>query len=294
MKKIDNRIAEHFMLEPDDMEGLIRPRRQDSHKGTFGHGLLIAGQYGMAGAAILAARSCMRSGIGKLTVHTQECNVPILQISIPEAILHIERGAEHFSQPIGLSAYSALAIGCGLGTAAETQDAFIQQIRSSSHPLVIDADGLNILSLHKELIAELPAFTIITPHHGELLRLIGQSSTDDDELRKVIQLSSRHNIIVVMKGHHTRIVTPQGTIFVNPTGNPGMATAGSGDVLTGIILAHLSQGMEPVDAARLSVYIHGLAGDIAAKEKGEVSLLASDIIESLPKAFLRVTAHFRC
>lgn len=286
MKKISDNIVPHFLLEIDDIKTCIKPRDPESHKGTFGHGLLIAGKYGMAGAAILAARACMRSGIGKLTVHTQECNVPILQMTIPEAILDIEKGHNCFMEMVDDKAFSAVGIGCGLGTDIMTHRALLAQVLYTRKPLVIDADGLNILSEHKQAISDLPQNTILTPHHGELTRLIGRSTSNDEELRKVLDLTSKYRLIIVMKGHNTRIVTPDGKVYVNPTGNPGMATAGSGDVLTGIILSLLAQGYEPTKAACIGVYIHGLAGDIVSHEKGEVSILASDIVECLPKAFL--------
>ncbi|MCQ2095959.1 MAG: NAD(P)H-hydrate dehydratase [Bacteroidaceae bacterium] len=288
MKCTEGHIVPHYLLSADDIRHAIPPRTEDSHKGTFGHGLLVAGQYGMAGAAILSAKACMRSGIGKLTIRTQPCNAPILQTSVPEAILDISDTDGRFSQPVDDSGYSAVAIGCGLGTATDTQDAFIRQIRTTTKPLVIDADGLNILSLHKELIGDLPSLTILTPHRGELRRLIGPSVDADEELAKTVRLSATYGLVIVMKGPRSRTVTPQGAVYVNPTGNPGMATAGSGDVLTGIILALLSQGADPVMATQASVFIHGLAGDLAAKEKGEVSLLASDIVECLPQAFMQV------
>lgn len=289
MKQISDCIVPHFMLEFQDIKDAIKPRDPESHKGTFGHGLLIAGQYGMAGAAILAARACMRSGVGKLTIHTQECNVPILQITVPEAILDIEKGNNCFMDVVDDKAYSAIGIGCGLGTDIMTHRAFLGQVMHNQHPLVIDADGLNILSEYKQTLNDLPQNTILTPHHGELTRLIGKSTSSDTELKKVLDVSSKNKLIIVIKGYNTRIVTPDSMVYVNPTGNPGMATAGSGDVLTGVILGLLAQGYDPVKAACIGVYIHGLAGDVAAKEKGEISLLASDIVDALPKAFMSVS-----
>lgn len=288
MNLIEKYGLPHYMLEENDISSRIRPRKRDSHKGTFGHGLLIAGKRGMAGAAILASRAAMRSGIGKLSIHTPSANTQILQTCIPEAILDIEE-SEFFSETIETDSYDAIGIGCGIGLEYNTQLTYIEQIESSNCPLVIDADGLNILGLHPEWISRVPDFSILTPHKKELRGLIGTTFDDADELAKTLLYASTHKMIIVMKGNNSRIITPDGAIYVNPTGNPGMATAGSGDVLTGIILALLAQGYPAEDAAFMGVYIHGLAGDIAKESKGEISLMASDIIDSLPQAYITLT-----
>ena len=276
-------------LAAEDIAGRLRPRDPMSHKGCFGHGVLVAGKSGMAGAAILAGKAAMRSGIGKLTIRTPEANRIILQICLPEAILDIENDCDWFSSPLDLEPYSALGIGCGIGLEQATQKAFRQQMEGASVPMVVDADGLNILGMHPEWMELLPSSTILTPHKKELRGLIGATADEEEELEKTLELATGRGVNIVMKGHRSRIVTADGAIYVNPTGNAGMATAGSGDVLTGVILALLAQGYIAEDAAIIGVYIHGLAGDLAKDDKGEISLIASDIVEYLPKAFETLT-----
>lgn len=286
--KLSSIDTDYILSEPSDFSGWLRPRDPFGHKGTFGHALIIAGKYGMAGAAILAARACLRSGVGKVTLHTPQMNNSILQIAVPEAVLSHDAADEVFSSPVIADAYSAVAIGCGIGTAAATASAFIEQVRRTHVPLLIDADGLNILSKHKAWIRQLLPDTVLTPHPAELRRLIGQETDDNGLLAAARELSMARKIYIILKGRHTAVCVPDGHIYFNPTGNSGMATAGSGDVLTGIITALLA-GHYPVGTAcRLGVFLHGLAGDAAAEVLGEESLTASDIISYLPVAFRRL------
>lgn len=262
-----------------DVCRFLKHRKLFAHKGMMGHALLRAGRKNMAGAAILAARGCMRSGVGKLTVSSVEDNRVILQTTIPEAILASAAEADAFG------------IGPGIGTdpMAETDvTAFISMASRSNSPLVVDADAINILSKDRDLIDQLPPNTILTPHRGELSRLIGETSDSYELLEKTEAFAKITGTYIVVKGRYSAVVTPDEGIFFNVTGNAGMATAGSGDVLTGIILSLLAQGYEPLQAARLGVYLHGLAGDIAAESLSEESLLASDIIDYLPHAFRRL------
>ncbi len=276
------------LLETDDARMMLRNRARFAHKGSVGHGVLVAGKKGMVGAAILAARACMRSGAGKLTVCTPDCNVLPLQISVPEAILRIDSGNACFSHSFSMDSYDALAMGPGMGTEPETAQAFIEQMSKSKVPVVIDADAINILGSHRGWIAQLPKNCILTPHKKELFGLIGSTNNSYDQLQKTIELCKRQQLCVVIKGAFSAVVCPGGDVFLNPTGNPGMATAGSGDVLTGIILSLLAQGYASLDAARLGVYIHGLAGDIAAERLGYEGVIASDIVESVPETFMRL------
>lgn len=281
----DERTATHYsVLEPSEIRSMLKTRPKFAHKGTAGHASLIAGKKGMAGAAILAARACMRSGAGKLTIHTQEANRGILQVAIPEAVLDIEEGNE-FTKSFDANEFDAMAIGPGIGTDKDTAQAFIEQLKMTHSPIVIDADGLNILGSHRGWILQIPRNTILTPHKKELFGLISTSRNGFDELKKTVDLCVRQSIYIVIKGAYSAIVSPDGKVAFNPTGNPGMATAGSGDVLTGIILGLLAQGYSTEHALKTGVYLHGLAGDIAAEEKGTEGLMASDIIESLPKAW---------
>ena len=279
----------YSILEETEVRSLIRPRKRFSHKETFGHGLLIAGSYGMAGASILAAKACLKSGIGLLTVHVPIHNHDLLQTTVPEAIVHTDIQERYFAQPMHLHRYSALAIGPGLGQEEDTALAMMEQIQGSSLPIVLDADAINILSTHRNWLSRLPKRCILTPHLGELERLIGKCMDTYERLTKVKELAAYLQSYIIVKGAWTTIVTPEGNYYFNPTGNPGMATGGSGDVLTGILLGLLAQGYSREEACKLGVYIHGLAGDIAAEEKTQMGMTAADIIEALPAAWKKLT-----
>ena len=280
--------AQFTLTEEADVVSLLKPRDAFAHKGTMGHALLVAGSYGMAGAAILAARACLRSGAGKLTVHTPRRNVPILQTSVPEAVLHTDREETFFSEALPTEGFQAVAVGPGLGTAEATAVAMLAQLRRAQCPAVADADALNILAARRTWMQQLPKGIILTPHPKELERLEGQCTDSYERLTKARQLAERLQGYVILKGHHTAVCLPDGHVTFNTTGNAGMATAGSGDVLTGIILGLLARGYQQREACILGVYLHGLAGDLAAQDLGEESLMASDIIQYLPKAFLRL------
>ena len=286
---IDAAPSTFSILEETEVRSLIRPRKRFSHKGTFGHGLLIAGSYGMAGASILAAKACLKSGIGLLTVHVPIHNHDLLQTTVPEAIVHTDIQERYFAQPMHLHRYSALAIGPGLGQEEDTALAMMEQIQGSSLPIVLDADAINILSTHRNWLSRLPKRCILTPHLGELERLIGKCMDTYERLTKVKELAAYLQSYIIVKGAWTTIVTPEGYFYFNPTGNPGMATGGSGDVLTGILLGLLAQGYSREEACKLGVYIHGLAGDIAAEEKTQMGMTAADIIEALPAAWKKLT-----
>lgn len=264
---------------------LLRRRNPFGNKGTFGHGLLIAGSYGMAGAAILSAKACLRSGIGKLTIHTPKTNNAILQQAVPEAVLHHDEENYFYTTTVNTDAYNAIAIGPGIGEKRDTAIAFIGQLSHATIPIIIDADGLNILAGHKGWIPQIPRDAILTPHPKEFSRLFGESGSAFEMLNQAREEAARGHFYIVLKGHFTAICCPDGEIFFNNTGNSGMATAGSGDVLTGILLALVSQGYPPKEACRLGVFIHGLAGNIAAKELSEEGMIASDLIKYLPHAF---------
>jgi ADP-dependent NAD(P)H-hydrate dehydratase / NAD(P)H-hydrate epimerase len=277
------------ILEEPEVAALLHPRGDFAHKGTMGHALLFAGSYGMAGAAVLAARACLRSGVGKVTVHTPKRNTDILQISVPEAVLQMDAAETMFTEPVEVADYEAVAMGPGLGRAEETALALIAQIRRTQCPLVLDADALNILASHRAWMQQLPKNLILTPHPAELDRLAGGASVSSFErLERARQLADRLQSYIVLKGHYSALCCPDGHVEFCPVGNSGMATAGSGDVLTGILAALLARGYQPVDAARVGMYLHGLAGDLAARELGKESLVASDIITHLPAAFLRL------
>lgn len=275
-------------VEKEEVQQILRPRDPFSHKGTMGHALLVSGQYGMAGATVLAARACLRGGVGKLTVHTPDMNNAILQCCVPEAILSHDLSDIRVSKAINTYDFNALAIGPGLGTHEDTADAVHLFIRNHPGEMVLDADALNILGRHPDWLADIPQDTILTPHPKELENLVGHCTDSYDRMEKARQLSIKMQIYVIIKGHNSMICTPTGRVFINPTGNAGMATAGSGDVLTGLLTALLARGYSPNEACRLGVYLHGLAGDIACERLGEESMTASDIIDALPEAFKRL------
>lgn len=292
---IEEMHTEMEMLEMQDVCAMLKPRPPFGHKGIFGHALLVAGKYGMAGAAILAAKACLRSGVGKVTVHTPFGNNDILQVAVPEAILSHDKDNRVFTEPVPTDMYAAVGVGPGIGVLPETSLAFIEQVRRTRVPLVIDADGLNILAEHKGWMQQVPKHSIMTPHPAEFRRLGNKSIDSYSTLAEARDMAERQQLYIVLKGHPTAICTPEGRVFFNPTGNSGMATAGSGDVLTGIIVALLAQKYSAEKACCLGVYLHGLAGDLAAGELGEYGMTASDLIAFLPAAFehLRKNTHER-
>ncbi len=283
--------ATYHLLEGKSTAHLLRPRAKFSHKGTMGHALLFAGSYGMAGAAILAAKATLRSGAGKLTVHTPLCNNDILQVSVPEAILQHDAEDTFFSHNADTEDFDAVAIGPGIGQNEDTAIALMSQIRRTQCPMVLDADALNILAQHKTWLNQLPADLILTPHPAEFDRLMGRvSNGSHDRLAKARKMAEDRKAYIILKGHYSALCCPDGETIINSTGNAGMATAGAGDVLTGIITGLLARGYTRRAACILGMYLHGLAGDIAAEELGEESLIASDIIQMLPKAFKRLSS----
>lgn len=282
---IEQTDTDYALTENDDILPMLKPRAQFAHKGQFGHALLIAGSQGMAGASILAAKACLRSGVGLLTVHVPFCNNTIIQTAVPEAMTELDYSETCFSEYIDTDDYQAIAIGPGLGRRTETTDAVLQQIESCQTPMVIDADALNILGEHREYLNRLPQGSILTPHPKELERLVGTCRNSYERLDKARQLAHTAQAHIVLKGAYSAIITPEGKCWFNPTGNPGMATGGSGDVLTGILLALLAQGYNTTTAARLGVYIHGLAGDLFRKRQGMTGMIAGDLIQSLPAAW---------
>lgn len=276
-------------LEKDGMLRLLRPRPRYAHKGTFGHGLLVAGCERMPGAAVLAAKSAMRGGMGKLTVHSVKSVCQTLAITLPEAIHHLDDNEQYVSRidwnslPENLN---AVALGPGLGTQKPTVAVMKDILDTVKFPLVIDADALNMLAENKTWLAFMPPYSILTPHFAEFERLAGKPSDDFDRLERAKQFAQRYTVILVLKGHHTVVTLPDGRQFFNTTGNAGMATAGSGDVLTGLILSLLAQGYPPEHAAMLGVFLHGAAGDAYAHDNDPRTLIASDLPEYLSDGIL--------
>ncbi|PKQ65500.1 bifunctional ADP-dependent (S)-NAD(P)H-hydrate dehydratase/NAD(P)H-hydrate epimerase [Labilibaculum filiforme] len=283
---ISSETTPYRMLSKEFVKSLLMPRKKFDHKGTYGHGLLISGSYGKMGAAILASRASLRSGIGLLTTHIPRLGYQILQTAVPEAMVSIDRSDIIFTEYPDLSQFKAIAIGPGIDKKQNSFRAMIDLLKEVKVPMVIDADAINIIGEHPELKKELPLGSIFTPHVKEFERLVGKS--DDSYTRNCMQreFAKNNEISLVLKGAYTAICCPEGSCYFNPKGNPGMATAGSGDVLTGIILSLLSQGYPSHVAAIIGVYLHGLAGDLASVDFGVEALTASDIVDYLPKAWL--------
>ncbi len=277
----------NYVTESEIRESL-KERKKFSHKGTFGHGLLISGSYGMMGAAVLGARAALRAGAGLITAHIPRSGYNIIQTAIPEAIVSIDKSDTAFTGFPEPGRFNAIAVGPGLGHNEDTQKALKELLKKVNVPLVIDADALNIISESKELTGLIPENSILTPHPGEFQRLFGPYKDDFSRNKAQMEYAEKYKVYIVLKGAYTSIACPDGNCYFNTTGNPGMATAGSGDVLTGVILSLLTQYYAPKEAALTGVFLHGLAGDIAAGEKGENALIASDIIDNISRAFLKL------
>lgn len=282
----------HFFATESDVAKLLIPRKRFSHKGTYGHALLIEGSTGMMGACVLSARAALRAGVGLLTVHIPQSEKTIIPTSVPEALCDFDENETCFSSISLFDKYNAIGVGPGIGRKKETVVGLAQLLENYRKPMVLDADALNILAENTHLWHLVPAGSILTPHPKEFERLVGPWQNDFERLEKLKKLSAQLQSVIILKGAFSSIACPDGKVYFNPTGNPGMATGGSGDVLTGILTATLAQSYSSADAALLSVYIHGLAGDLAAREFGMTSLIASDLVNFVPKAFQQLKKKF--
>ncbi|HEY4286273.1 MAG TPA: NAD(P)H-hydrate dehydratase [Puia sp.] len=274
------------LLDEGIIGAIFKPRKNFAHKGNFGHALLISGSYGKMGAAVLASRSCLRAGAGLLTCQVPGCGYTIMQTTVPEAMIEVDADEKiHTAVGGALDKYSVIGIGPGIGTDERTAGLLRDVFSRFKKPMVLDADALNILSKYPEFWALVPPYSILTPHPKEFERLFGPSPDDFARLEKAREQAREHQCILVLKGHYTYIAMPGGKGYFNSTGNAGMAKGGSGDVLTGILTALLSQGYSPGEAALMGVYLHGLAGDCAAAGWSQESMLPSDLTEHLGEAF---------
>lgn len=278
------------LLDAEMMRYIIWQRNIHTHKGDYGHVALVSGSKGLMGATVLMARGCLRSGAGKITCIIPECGYNIMQVSIPEAMTKI-CGEEFLKAGIVYAGYNAVGVGPGLGIYESHVTMLEELMVNFKKPMVIDADALNIISRHDYLLELIPASSILTPHRGEFERLFGKSANEFDQLQLAITHAVKLKLYIVLKGHHTFIACPNGKGYFNSTGNPGMATGGSGDVLAGIITGLLAQGYSPREAAIAGVYLHGLAGDLAAAQISEQALTAGDIPEWIGKAILQIQAQ---
>lgn len=275
-----------FELTDDELiHGLYRPRNRFTHKGNFGHALLLAGTRGKMGAAALAGTACLRSGTGLLSLAIPGHGNPIIQTVIPEAMTIPDPDDEMLTRLPDLYPFSTLGIGPGIGQQPLTAQLLLLALTRFKKPMVLDADALNILSLHPDWMTQIPAGSILTPHPKEFERLAGKTSGSLERIEKALELSARYKVVILLKGHHSFIASPSGKGWFNSTGNPGMATAGSGDVLTGILTGLLAQGYTPEAAALLGCWLHGKAGDLAAAAIGQDAMIAGDIIANLGNAF---------
>jgi ADP-dependent NAD(P)H-hydrate dehydratase / NAD(P)H-hydrate epimerase len=284
----------YHLIDEEIIASIYKPRKRFSHKGNFGHALLIAGSYGRMGAALLATKAAVRAGAGLTTVHIPSCGYEILQTGIPEAMVTTDFNSSIITETEkDLSKYSVIGIGPGIGTASETRDFFQGLLGNYTRPMVIDADALNIISSQKLLLKKIPAHSILTPHPKEFQRLFGDQENDLTRLETAKNHAADLQSVIVLKGHHSFIATPSGKSYFNSTGNAGLAKGGSGDVLTGIITALLAQGYDSVSAAILAVYLHGLAADIAAASDSMEAISATNIILHLGKAYLKIAAFYQ-
>ena len=274
------------VVEKEEARRILRPRREDAHKGDFGHALLVCGSCGMAGAAVLATMGALRSGCGLVTVHLPESERMAIHITSPSAMVDSDPGAYFSALPSNLDKYTAVGCGCGLGRHPETEAALQSLLGAWHRPMVLDADALNIIAVRPELFESVPDGSILTPHLGELRRMTGEWTSSADMMEKAFRLACRTRSCVVVKGPHSAVIGPDGRVSCNSTGNPGMATGGSGDVLTGLLTGLLASGYPAFDAARLGVWLHGRAGDIAALHYGQNGMNSRDIAGCLGEAFL--------
>jgi len=286
---IEQTNTPYRMITDKDFAGVLLPRNTFAHKGLFGHALLIAGSKGKMGAAVLAAKACLRSGAGLLTVHLPQRGENVLHTTIPEAMLSLDVDTDFVSVLPEIIEYDAIAIGPGLGTQARSVELLKTLLGTVKKPLLVDADALNILAINKNFIPLLPPYSILTPHPKEFDRLFGECDSGYERIHQARTKAMEHKLCIVLKGAYTAVCTPDGHVCFNSTGNPGMATAGSGDVLTGVILGLLAQKNAPETAAVVGVYLHGMAGDLVLENTSEIvseeSLIAGDIIRMLGKAF---------
>ena len=285
---IEQTETKYYYIELDEAARMIMKRSRFVSKHNVGHTLLIAGSKGMMGAAVLAAKAALHTGAGLVSVLSAACGEKILQTSVPEALFIADEQDSHISDIVLNRSYSAIAVGPGLGRHEETARAFYKLLGQIKRPIVLDADALNLLAGHTELIENLPKNTILTPHHLEFDRLFGKNDTSYERLNKAREMAIRYHIIIVLKGANTAIITPKGDVLFNSSGNAGMATAGSGDTLTGMITGLLAQGYHPIPAAILGVFLHGMAGDLAAEKDSQEYITARDIISQIGQAYKKL------
>lgn len=287
--EIRRTVAPFYLVEKADVRRILHRRPEFSSKADFGSLLICAGSYGMMGASILATKGALRAGVGKVTVHSPRCGYEIMQTAVPEAMFQPDQQSIVISGIQLHHDYNAVAIGPGIGTAEPTIDALEAFLKTRENPVLLDADALNCIAQRQSILHHLPVLSVITPHAGEFDRLFGAQPSAEARLCKAIEMARFYNIIIVLKGHYTAVVRPDGKIYFNSSGTPALATAGSGDVLTGVIGAFMAQGYMPQIAALVGVYVHGLAGEIAAEAEGEYGVTAGDIAANIGRAIKSIS-----
>lgn len=280
-KAIATTMPTYYFVENEDVKRRLRQRNAFSSKADFGSLAIVAGSYGMMGAAILASRAALRAGVGKLTTISPQCGFNIIQSTVPEALFQADKNSLITSHIQLAHEYSAVAIGPGIGTHESTIAALDDFLASYKRPIVLDADALNCMARRPSMLNNLPVLSILTPHVGEFDRLFGVQPSDEARLRKAVEVSAHYNIFIILKGHYTAVIRPDGRIYFNSSGTPAMATGGSGDCLTGIVGSLLAQGYLPEIASLMGVYIHGRAGEIAEARQGVYGVTAGDIADSV-------------
>jgi len=286
---IDKLKSNYYYIEKEDAFSIYKFRNRFSHKGNFGHSLIIGGSFGKIGSLVLASKAALKIGSGLVTAYLPKCGYNIIQSAIPEVMAEVDADniLEYFNFKVKPT---VIGVGIGIGTSEKTAKGFSKFLKENKVPLVIDADGINLISQEKSLLKFLAEGTIITPHPKEFERLVGPWKNDYEKLEKLIDFSTKHNLIVVLKEAYT-VIAYKEKLYFNSTGNPGLATAGSGDVLTGIITGLIAQGYTPLNASILGVYLHGKCADIALLDMVEETFIASDIFKYLPEAFLSIISN---
>ncbi len=276
--------AKFYLVEEVDVAHALRYRSNFSSKRDFGEAIIYAGSYGMMGAAVLAGRGALRGGVGKLTIESPKCGYSILQTAVPEALFSHNPGEVVIERISLQKSYNAVAIGPGIGTREATIKALEDFLSAMKHPVILDADALNCIAKKPSMLNLVPVLSILTPHAGEFDNLFGRHQNPEARLKKAIEMARFYNVIIVLKGHYTAIVRPDGKIYFNSSGCSGMATAGSGDVLTGVLAAMIAQGYKPEIATLISVFVHGVAGELAAAEHGDYGMTSTDIADNIGRA----------
>lgn len=281
----------YFLIGDNDVRRFIGQRDEFSSKADFGHVLIAAGSYGMVGAASLATLGATRAGAGKVTVHAPECAFIPLQTTIPSAMFDADKNSRHLSSIPTDSRYTAIAVGPGIGTDSVTIDAlerFLKVMQAGGRPVVLDADALNCIATRRNLLEQLPPLSVLTPHPGEFDRLFGVCANDEERLKNALAKARLYQIIIILKGRYTAIVRPDGKVFFNSSGSPALATAGSGDVLTGVIASLIASGLKPEIAAFVGTHIHGVAGELAAETHSDIGTTAADIADNIGRAIVAI------